>query len=132
MMTPAITNAARSWSMPPPMPATAPSTQIASFTDLRLHALHECRKVGVCLRPERMDVRADDGPSFHTRAWSRNLHGVGLDALHEFLRRVAQRTHQQARRHHEERHTNENDQRGRQSLPPAHRCTRPAGGAGTS
>ena len=30
MMTPAITNAARSWSMPPPMPATAPSIQSAS------------------------------------------------------------------------------------------------------
>ena len=63
------------------------------LTDLRLQALHECRKVGVCLRPERMDLLADDRPSLHTRARSRNLHGVGTTTSAKTTRTISVDAH---------------------------------------
>ena len=84
--------------------------------DLRLHALHQRRQVGMRLRPVGMDLLADDRPLLHAGARRGNLQGVVLDGLHVFLHGIGQRSHQHRRGRDDQHRGRERDQGGRQAL----------------
>ena len=93
--------------------------RLREVADLRLHALHQRRQVGVRLRPERMQLRADDRPVGHGVTRRRDLERVGLHVVNESLHRVAQRTHEHGGRHNDQRDAENHDQRRGKPLPPA-------------
>ena len=116
IMMPATAREAMNSSSPPPMLATKASDAFAEVADLRLHALHQCRKIGVSLRPERMHFRPDHGPFGDAFSRRRYLQGVVLDVVDEAPYRVAERAHERGGRHHDDHDSQQHQQRRRKSL----------------
>ena len=95
------------------------------LADLRLHALHERRQVGMRLRPDRVDPLADDRPVLDTRTRRGDLQRVIPDTVHELLHRVGERSHEHRGRRHDQRRAGERDQGRRQALLAAEPARQP-------
>ena len=112
--------------MPPPTPATMPSADLREVADLRLHALHQRRQVGMRLRPERMELLADDRPFRDARA--RRAESAGYCPARLARIPAPNRPSEPistARGRHDQHGAEERDQRGRQALLAAEPARQP-------
>ncbi len=90
--------------------------RLGEVADLRLHALHQCRKIGVGLRPEGMHLLPDQWPAGDAFSRRRYLQGVVLDVVDEAPYRVAERAHERGGRHHDDHDSQQHQQRRRKPL----------------
>ena len=86
------------------------------FAYLWLHALHQRRQVRMGLRPNVVDLLADDRPCLDTGTRGWNLQRVVLHVVDQLLHRIAKRTHQHRRRHDDQHDANDDQQGCGQSL----------------
>ena len=93
--------------------------RLGQVADLRLHALHQCRQIGVRLRPERVHLLADQRPVGDAFSWRRHLERVVLHVVDQSLHRVAERVHQRRGRHDDHDDAEQHEQRRGQSLAAA-------------
>ena len=112
--------AARKRSKPAADAGNEAQCSFREVADLRLHALHQRRQVGVRARPERMHLLADHGPLGHAIARRRDREGVRLHVADQLMHRVAQRAHQQRRRRDDQDDAEEHQDGRRKPLLAPH------------
>ena len=84
-MIPAMMKEARNSSTVPPMLADHRQRLLGQVADLRLHALNEGRQIRMGLRPEIVELLADDRPLCDARRGSGNLQGVVAHAADQVM-----------------------------------------------
>ena len=100
------------------MLATIAKCFLGQFADLRLHALHESRQVGMSFRPDVVDLLADDRPFLHAFSRGGYFQRVLLHGTDEMTNGVGKRIHQQRRRGDDQQEADDHQNgRGEPLLP---------------